>query len=99
MIVAVLVAVIAAINHAGGWSHIVNGEPAQPGKLGIMTMIALGTAKWMQGATVSPDITRFAKRPGAVYTTTIAEFLVGNLGFNMLGIILGLAVGTGGTCT
>lgn len=95
MIVAVLVAVIAAINHAGGWSHIVNGEPAQPGKLGIMTMIALGTAKWMQGATVSPDITRFAKRPGAVYTTTIAEFLVGNLGFNMLGIILGLAVGTG----
>jgi cytosine permease len=95
MIVAVLVAVIAAINHAGGWSHIVNGEPAQPGKLGIMTMIALGTAKWMQGATVSPDITRFAKGPGAVYTTTIAEFLVGNLGFNMLGIILGLAVGTG----
>lgn len=95
MIVAVLVAVVAAINHAGGWSQILNGEPAQPGKLGIVTMIALGTAKWMQGATVSPDITRFAKGPSAVYTTTIAEFLIGNLGFNLLGIILGLAVGTG----
>jgi cytosine permease len=95
MIIAVLVAVVAAINHAGGWSQIVNGAPAQPGKLGIVTMIALGTAKWMQGATVSPDITRFAKGASAVYTTTIAEFLIGNLGFNLLGIILGLAVGTG----
>lgn len=95
MIIAVLVAVIAAINHAGGWSQIINGHPAQPDKLSIVTMIALGTAKWMQGATVSPDITRFARNAGAVYTTTIAEFLVGNLGFNLLGIILGLAVGTG----
>ncbi|MGN6463496.1 MAG: purine-cytosine permease family protein [Pseudolabrys sp.] len=95
MIIAVLVAVVAAINHAGGWSQIINGKPAQPDKLSIVTMIALGTAKWMQGATVSPDITRFARNAGAVYTTTIAEFLVGNLGFNLLGIILGLAVGTG----
>jgi cytosine permease len=95
MIVAVLVAVVAAINHAGGWSQIISGQPAQPDKLSIVTMIALGTAKWMQGATVSPDITRFARNAGAVYTTTIAEFLVGNLGFNLLGIILGLAVGTG----
>jgi cytosine permease len=95
MIVAVLVAVAAAISHAGGWSQIVNGEPAQAGKMGVMAMIALGIAKWMQGSTVSPDITRFAKGPGAVYTTTIAEFIVGNLGFNLLGIILGLAVGTG----
>ncbi len=95
MIVVVLIAAVSAIVHAGGWSQIVNGEPAQAGKNGVMVMLALGTAKWMQGATVTPDITRFAKGPRAVYITTLAEFLVGNLGFNLLGIILGLAVGTG----
>lgn len=95
MTVAVLVAVVAALSHAGGWSAIVNATPVHAGRMSIVTMIALGTAKWMQGATVSPDITRFARGPGAVYTTTIAEFLVGNFGFNLFGVVLGLAVGTG----
>jgi cytosine permease len=93
MIAVVLAAAVAAINHAGGWNAILNATPAQAGKMSIIAMTALGTAKWMQGATVSPDITRFAKGPGAVYTTTIAEFIIGNFAFNLLGVILGLAVG------
>jgi len=44
-------------------------------------------------ATTPPDITRFAKSAGAVYTTTIAEFIAGNFVFNLLGLVLGLAVG------
>ncbi|WP_298254479.1 cytosine permease [Bradyrhizobium sp.] len=94
MLVAVLIAVVAAVNHAGGLSNIINGTPVELGKAGFATMVGLGAAKWLTGATTSPDITRFAKSSAAVYTTTIAEFIVGNLGFNLLGIIIGAAVGT-----
>jgi cytosine permease len=94
MTIVVLIAAAAAVVHAGGLSAILDAAPAQAGKASIVTMIALGTAKWIQGATVSPDITRFAKGPSAVYTTTIAEFIIGNFGFNLLGIVLGLAVPT-----
>jgi cytosine permease len=94
MTVVVLIAATAAIVHAGGLNAILHAVPAQAGKASIVTMIALGTAKWIQGATVSPDITRFAKGPAAVYTTTVAEFIIGNFGFNLLGIVLSLAVPT-----
>jgi len=94
MTIVILIAAGAAIVHAGGVNAILNAVPAQAGKASIITMIALGTAKWIQGATVSPDITRFAKGPGAVYITTVAEFIVGNFGFNLLGIVLSLAVPT-----
>lgn len=94
MLIAVTVAVIAAIRHAGGMSNIINGEPAQLGKVGFSAMVGLGIAKWLTGATTTSDITRFAKNATAVYITTIAEFIVGNLGFNLLGIIIGAAVGS-----
>jgi cytosine permease len=94
MTVVVLIAAGAAIVHAGGVNAILDAVPAKAGQVSILTMTALGTAKWIQGATVSPDITRFAKGPNAVYTTTIAEFIIGNFGFNLLGIVLSLAVPT-----
>lgn len=94
MAAVVLIAAGAAVVHAGGVSAILAAAPGQAGKASIIAMVALGTAKWIQGATVSPDITRFAKGPGAVYTTTVAEFIVGNFAFNLLGIVLSLAVPT-----
>jgi|GEM_PF-5123741 len=45
----VLVAAVAAIEHTGGWSAILSANPAQAGKMSIISMVALGTAKWMQG--------------------------------------------------
>lgn len=93
MLVAVIVAVVAALNHAGGIGAVIAAEPVRGGEATFLAMVALGTAKWMTGATVTPDITRFAETSKAVYVTTLAEFIVGNFGFNMLGIILGLSVG------
>lgn len=93
MTVMVLIASIAAINHAGGWNAIVTSSPAEAGTLSVLAMVALGVNKWMTGATVSPDITRFGRNAAAVYTTTVAEFMVGNFGFNLLGIVIGLGVG------
>ncbi|MDI3387681.1 cytosine permease [Streptomyces sp. B-S-A8] len=95
MLVTVIVAVVAAVQHAGGLGAIVGAEPARAGEATALAMFALGVNKWMTGATVTPDITRFGKSPTTVYTTTLAEFMVGNFGFNLLGIMLGLGVGMG----
>ncbi|HET7328867.1 MAG TPA: cytosine permease [Nocardioidaceae bacterium] len=91
----VLVATVAAVNHAGGWDGIVSGGPVQAGELTVVAMIGLGINKWMTGATVTPDVMRFGRTKSSVYTSTLAEFVVGNFGFNLLGIIVGLGVGIG----
>jgi cytosine permease len=94
MTIVVAIAAVAAVDHAGGLAAILSAAPGEGGKVTIIAMTALGTAKWIQGATVSPDITRFAKSANAVYLTTVAEFIVGNFGFNLLGIVISLAIPT-----
>lgn len=92
MIVLVIVAVIVTVNDAGGFGAIVSAVPEKVGKMALPTIIGLGVAKWLAGATVTPDLLRFGRRPSTAVTTTVAEFLVGNLGFNLLGLILGLGL-------
>lgn len=94
MIVLVVVADVATLVHVGGFGAIVNAQPSQAGGLGIAAIAGSGISKWMGGATISADITRFGKRPASVWITTTAEFVVGNFGFNLLGLILGLGLGT-----
>lgn len=93
MIVLVLIADIAAIGHAGGLGAIMSATPKLAGKIALPTIIALGVSKWLAGACITPDIMRFGKNGRAVVTTSIAEFVVGNFGFNLLGLILGLGLG------
>lgn len=93
MLVMVIIAAVRAIDHVGGWGALLAKQPSQPSAVAIPIMIGLGINKWMQGATVTPDIMRFGKDRSSVYVSTIAEFLVGNFGFNLLGIIVGLGVG------
>lgn len=93
MIVLVLVAVLATIQHVGGFGAIASAQPKQAGKMTLAAIIGLGVAKWLAGATVTPDLLRFGRNTTTVVTTTIAEFLVGNFGFNLLGLILGLGLG------
>jgi cytosine permease len=88
-----LAAAIGAVDHVGGLSALAHREPAQAGGFTVVAMIALGVSKWTAAATATPDLTRFARGKRAVITTTIAEFIVGNIGFNLLGIVIGLAVG------
>ncbi|HET8590873.1 MAG TPA: cytosine permease, partial [Nakamurella sp.] len=83
MIILVVVAVIVTVSEAGGFGAIVNAVPQQAGKMALPAIIGLGVAKWLAGATVTPDLLRFGRNTGTVVTTTVAEFLVGNLGFNL----------------
>jgi cytosine permease len=93
MVLLVVVADAATIFYVHGFGAILSAVPKNAGKLGLPTIIGLGVAKWLGGATVTPDLMRFGKNQRAVYITTIMEFLVGNFGFNFLGLILGLGLG------
>lgn len=93
MIILVVVANIATIVHVGGFGNIVDATPKQAGQMGLAAIIGLGLNKWMAGATVTADLLRFGRGIRTVVITTVAEFLVGNLGFNLLGLILGLGLG------
>lgn len=93
MIILVVVAVVITVVDVGGFGSIVNAVPKQAGQMTVAAVIGLGVAKWLAGATITPDLLRFGKNTNTVITTTVAEFLVGNLGFNLLGLILGLGLG------
>jgi len=93
MIILVVVADIAAVHHAGGFAAITAITPKLAGKMALGTMIGLGVSKWLAGAIISPDLMRFGKNGWTVVSTSIAEFIVGNFGFNLLGLILGLSLG------
>lgn len=93
MLLLVVVADILTVADAGGFGAIVNAVPKEEGKLALASIIGLGVAKWMGGATVTPDLMRFAKGTRTLVISTIGEFVVGNFGFNFLGLILGLGLG------
>lgn len=93
MVLLVVVADVATISYVHGFGAILSAVPKDAGKLGLPVIIGLGVAKWLGGATVTPDLMRFGKNQRAVYISTLMEFLVGNFGFNFLGLVLGLGLG------
>lgn len=93
MILLVLIADYAVISHAGGLGAIASATPKLAGKMALPTIIGLGVSKWLAGAIITPDLMRFGKNGWAVVTTSIAEFVFGNFGFNLLGLVLGLGLG------
>ncbi|MCU1478719.1 MAG: hypothetical protein JWQ64_3412 [Subtercola sp.] len=92
MIVLVVIADILTLIHVGGFAAIFNAEPKLAGQMTFAAILGAGVAKWMAGATISADIMRFGRNKRAVYTSTLAEFVLGNFGFNLLGLILGLGL-------
>ena len=94
MVALVVVADVLTIVHAGGLGAILNAQPQKAGGIALAALVGSGISKWMAGATISADITRFGRSASSVWTTTFAEFIVGNFGFNLLGLILGLGLRT-----
>jgi cytosine permease len=93
MILLVVVADALTVAHAGGFGALVAATPKLGGRLAVGAVLGLGVSKWLAGALITPDVTRFARGWRAVVGTTVAEFLIGNLGFNFLGLVLGLGLG------
>jgi cytosine permease len=94
MIVLVVIADILTLVHAGGFSAILAAKPLQSGQIAFAALIGSGISKWTGGAIISADIMRFGRSKKAVYVSTTMEFILGNFGFNLLGLILGLGLRT-----
>ena len=92
MVVLVIVADAVTIAHAHGFGAIVHARPALAGKIALGAILGAGIAKWTGGAAISADVMRFGRSSRALFASTAAEFLVGNFGFNLLGLILGLGL-------
>jgi cytosine permease len=94
MIILAVVADVATIVHIGGLHALVSATPKLAGHMTAAAMVGLGVSSWIAGAAITPDLLRFGRGPNAVVTTTIAQYVVGNFGFNFLGLILGLGLGS-----
>lgn len=94
MIVLVVTAVIVTIVQTGGIAAVIHAEPKQAGKMAFGAIVGAGISKWIAGVIISPDVMRFGRNQRSVYITTAAEFFVGNCGFNLLGLALGLGLGS-----
>jgi cytosine permease len=94
MIILVVIADILTLVHAGGFSAILAAKPLQSGQIAFAALIGSGISKWTGGAIISADIMRFGRSKKAVYVSTTMEFILGNFGFNLLGLILGLGLRT-----
>jgi cytosine permease len=92
MVVLVIVADAVTITHDHGFGAIVHARPALAGQISLAAILGAGIAKWTGGAAISADVMRFARSSRALFASTAAEFLVGNFGFNLLGLILGLGL-------
>lgn len=62
-------------------------------QMGITTSISTIVGGWIVGATISSDMTRFAKRPLHVFIGGIAAFCVGGLGFQLVGATVSASTG------
>jgi cytosine permease len=69
MIVLVLIADVLTLANIGGFGALVDAHPAQAGMLSFAAILGAGISKWMAGATITPDITRFARTGSAVWIT------------------------------
>lgn len=92
MVVLVIVADAVTIAHDHGFGAIVHARPALAGHISLAVILGAGIAKWTGGAAISADVMRFGRSARALFASTTAEFLVGNFGFNLLGLILGLGL-------
>ncbi|MDR1688945.1 MAG: cytosine permease [Clostridiales bacterium] len=78
------------IEKVNGFSNVLEAAPQF--HMPVFAGISLVCASWMTGATISPDITRFVKKPGYIFIVTFAAFMC-VAGLESAGMFLSLASG------
>jgi len=68
--------------------------PALGPALPMAVAITMVSGSFMVGAVISPDMSRFIKRPKDVFIMILVSTFVGELGFCMIGTLMAHAVGT-----
>ncbi|AEE90607.1 Permease for cytosine/purines uracil thiamine allantoin [Tepidanaerobacter acetatoxydans Re1] len=88
-----LVGVIAAFNATNGFAGLTSYIPEKPMSFTAATASIVGG--WVFGATITPDICRFAKSKRDVVIAGLVAFIVGCFGLQLAGALVALATGQG----
>lgn len=88
-----VVSISRAIDVGGGWEAITNAVPPSSGALGFAAATIMVAALWINGATVYPDVSRYAKSSFGVALAGISAFVVGLFGLGTIGVIFYNALG------
>lgn len=88
-----VVGVIAVGNASGGFGEIFNYVPATPITFAAATSSIIGG--WVFGATITPDVCRFAKSTRDLFIAGILAFSTGCLGLQFAGALVAISTGQG----
>lgn len=88
-----LAGVVAAFNVTNGFSVITTYTPENPLSFTAATASIVGG--WVFGATITPDVCRFAKSKRDVIIASLVAFIVGCFGLQLAGALVALATGEG----
>lgn len=85
--------VIAAMSNSGGMAAILQFTPAETITFSAATSAIVGG--WVFGATITPDVCRFAKSRRDVVIAGTVSFVLGCFGLQFAGMLVALATGEG----
>lgn len=92
-IILALVGIITVGFSADGFSGIFSYIPENPLTFTVATASIVGG--WIYGATITPDITRFASKKSHVIIAGIVAFSIGCFGFQFAGATIAISTGEG----
>lgn len=81
------ISIFRAVNVGGGWDAVVAVPPTKPGELGVIAAMIMVAALWINGSTLFPDVSRYAKSGGAVISGAAIAFFIGLFGLGMMGLV------------
>lgn len=76
-----------------GFAGLASYVPKNPITFSAATASIVGG--WIFGATITPDVCRFAKNKAHVMTASLVAFIVGCFGLQFAGALVGISTGTG----
>lgn len=88
-----VVSISRAIDVGGGWAAVTEAVPANAGAIGFPAAVIMVAALWINGSTVYPDVSRYAKSGFGVTIAGISAFAVGLFGLGTIGVIFYNALG------
>jgi len=87
LILLCIISIIRSIGVAGGWANVVSAIPQKAGQMSAISGIIMTAALWINGSTMYPDVSRYAKTSGAVFVGAASSFFIGLFGLGITGLI------------
>ena len=88
-----IIGIVAVGRASGGFSEVFNYIPVNPISFTAATSSIIGG--WVFGATITPDVCRFAKSTRDLIIAGIAAFALGCLGLQFAGALVAISTGNG----